>query len=336
MITTKFLEDLKTLPKLEAIVEGNGSIFDLIIIGGGPAGLTAALYAGRARLKTLLIERALIGGMASTTYKIENYPGFSEGISGMDISHKFEEGVRNLDIPIYYGEVTKITKDRYIEIDGEKIQAKAIIIASGTETKKLGILGEDKFRGRGVSYCATCDGSFYKEKNIAVVGGGNSAIEEAIYLTRFAKKVTIIHRRDKLRADKIIIEKALNNPKIFVLWNSTIEEINGDKRVESLTLLNTQTNTRTTLPMEGLFIYIGRIPNTSFVDNILDMSKNRFIKVDNNMRTSSSGIFACGDVIEKSLYQIVTAAGDGALAAESARKFIEDEYLNDREKTTTI
>ncbi|OGC19873.1 thioredoxin-disulfide reductase [candidate division WOR-1 bacterium RIFOXYC2_FULL_37_10] len=323
------------MPQLESIIQNDGSFFDLIIIGAGPAGLTAALYAGRARLKTLIIEKALIGGMAATTDRIENYPGFPEGISGMDLSHKFEEAVRKLEIPIYYGDVTTISRDRSIIIEGKKIKAKAIIIASGTETKKLGVEGEDRLRGRGISYCATCDGPFYRDKNIAVAGGGNSAVEEAIYLTRFAKKVSIIHRREKLRADKILVERALNDPKIFMIWDSIIEKIEGEKRVEALSLYNNATKIKTKIPMEGLFIYVGRTPNSSFAKEVVNTNKNGFIKTDQEMKTSVPGIFACGDVISKSLWQIVTATGEGAVAAESARKFIEEEYSDNAKKTIT-
>ena len=319
----KTIEEIKTMPSLETIIQNDGPLFDLIIIGGGPAGLTAALYAGRAKLKTLLIEKALIGGMATTTYKIENYPGFPKGISGIELGQKFEESLQPLGISTYYGEVSKIHADRSIEIEGKKIGARAIIIATGTETKKLGIPGEDKLRGRGISYCATCDGPFYKGKNIAVVGGGNAAVEEAIYLTRFANKISIIHRRDKLRADKILAERAINDPKIFIVWNSVIEKIEGEKQVEKLTILNTQTNTRSSIPIEGIFVYIGRNPNSKFIHGLLKMSDGGFIEVDPEMRTSIPGIFACGDILNKSLRQVVTAAGDGAIAADSARKFIE-------------
>lgn len=321
---TTTVEEVKAVPELEAIIEKTGPLFDLIIVGGGPAGLTAAIYAGRARLKTLIIEKALLGGMATTTFHIDNYPGFPEGISGMELSQKLEEQARKLGIPIYYGNVSKINADKSVEIEGHKLHAKAIIIATGTENKKLGIPGEDEFRGRGVSYCATCDGPFYRNKNIAVIGGGNSAVEEALYLTRFANKVSIIYRRDKLRAEKILAEHAMNNPKIFIMWNSTVETINGDKRIESILVKNTQTNINTTIPMDGVFIYIGTKANTALVSGIVKTSKDGYIEVDRDMKTSAAGIFACGDITNKSLRQIVTAAGDGAIAAESARKYIEE------------
>lgn len=321
----KTLEEVKTFPELQAIIEKNGPLFDVIIIGGGPAGLTAALYAGRARLKTLVIEKALIGGLAGTAHKIENFPGFPEGISGADLSHRLEQQAREVGAGIYYGNVSKVRKDRSVEIEGHKLRARALIIASGTDPKKLGIPGEEEFRGRGVSYCATCDGPFYKDKSIAVVGGGNAAIEEALYLTRFAVKITVIHRRDKLRADKILAERAMNDPKIFILWNSTVEKIEGDKFVKSVSVFNVQTKIRSTLPVEGIFIYAGTRPGTRFAKGTVKMDEDGFIEVDRDMKTSAAGIFACGDAVAKSLRQVVTAAADGALAANSARKYIEGE-----------
>ncbi len=319
----KTLEEIKTMPEIEEITSED-NLLDLVIVGGGPSGLTAALYAGRSRLRTLLIEKALVGGMASTTFHIENYPGFPEGISGIDLSQKFEEQVKKLGVKIHYGDVTRINEDKTIEVGGRKIRAKAIIIASGTETKKLGIPGEEKFIGRGVSYCATCDGPFYKNKNIAVIGGGNAAVEEAIYLTRFANKVSIIHRRDKLRADKILAEQAMNHPKIFIIWNSIAEKIEGKTVIEELTVKNVQTNVSTKIPLSGVFIYVGLNPNTASVKDILKLDKWGYIVVDKEMRTSVPGIFACGDVTDKPLRQIVTAASDGAIAADSARKYIEE------------
>jgi len=236
-----------------------------------------------------------------------------------------EEGIKKLDVQVMYGDVSKINQDRSIEINGQNIKAKAIIIATGTENKKLGVDGENALRGRGVSYCATCDGPFYRDKSIAVVGGGNSAVEEALYLTRFANKVTIIHRRDSLRSDKIITEKAMNNPKIFIMWNAVIEKIVGEKNVEKIYLKNIQTNEATQIPMDGVFIYIGSVANTKLVKDFLQLTESGYIVADKEMKTSVPGIFACGDVIDKSLRQVITAAGDGAIAAESARKFIEEQ-----------
>ncbi len=327
------LEELKTMPKLEAIVQSHGPIFDLIIIGGGPAGLTAALYAGRARLKTLLIEKALLGGMASTTYHIENYPGFPHGISGMDLSRHFEEQAKKFGADFYYGEVSglSVKPDRkIITIENRTIEARALIIASGTETKKLGVPGEDQFHGRGVSYCATCDGPFYREKNIVVVGGGNAAVEEALYLTRFANKISIIHRRDKLRADRVLAEQALNDPKIFVIWDSQVEEILGADRIEKIKVKNLKSGNSSYLAADGIFIYVGATPNTTIANGLIDADKEGYIKTDEAMRTSVAGIFAAGDVRSKTLRQIITAAGDGAIAADSARSYIEEQLSKKR------
>lgn len=314
--------EIKPQPLLEEIIK-DGPLFDVIIIGAGPAGLTAGIYCARARLKTLIIEKALVGGMVGTTNHIENYPGFPDGVNGIELVQRMEEQARRLGVIIYYGDVLKVANSTMIEIEGKKLSCKAIIIAAGTEMKKLGVPGEDALRGRGVSYCATCDGPFYKDKNIAVVGGGNAAVEEALYLTRFAKKVSIIHRRDKLRADKILAERAMNNPNIFILWNSVIESINGEKRVENITIKNVQTKVKTTIPLDGVFIYVGMKPDADFIRLKLKTDKDGFIKVNANMETSIPGIFACGDITQKPLRQVITAASDGAIAANSARMFIE-------------
>ncbi|OGC43972.1 thioredoxin-disulfide reductase, partial [candidate division WOR-1 bacterium RIFOXYD2_FULL_41_8] len=219
---------LKTQPKVQKITKDKNPLFDLIILGGGPAGLTAALYALRAKLNVVLIEKMILGGTVTSTFQIENYPGFPEGLSGMELSNLMQEQVKKLNLEIKWGNASSIKKvgNQFdVQVDGKAISAKAVIIATGTEASKMGIPGEDKFRGRGVSYCATCDGPFYKDKNIAVLGGGNSAIEEALFLTRYAKKVFIIHRRDELRADKILADRAMANHKIYFLWHSTLKEI---------------------------------------------------------------------------------------------------------------
>jgi len=322
------MEELKTLPKLEAIVQSHGPLFDLIIIGGGPAGLASALYAGRARIRTLLVEKALLGGMASTSYLIENYPGFPHGVSGMDLSKYFEEQAKKFGADFYYGDVAGITiKDnrKIVQIDGRSVEARALIIATGTETKKLNIPGEEQFIGRGVSYCATCDGPFYKGKNIVVVGGGNAAIEEALFLTRYAAKISVIHRRNKLRAENILAEQALNDSKIFIIWDSQVEEIIGTSKIEKIKVKNVQTQKTNYIPADGVFIYVGSQPNTSFIKGIIDLDKEGYIKTDENMKTSVPGIFAAGDIRVKSLKQVITAAADGAIAANSARLYIEEE-----------
>jgi thioredoxin reductase (NADPH) len=322
------ITQLQTRPKPE-ISKKETELFDLIIIGGGPAGLTAALYAKRAKLKVLLVEKMILGGAATTTFLIENYPGFPEGLSGIELSNRLQDQVRRLGLDIQWGNAVKINikkTHKEVVINSKVLNAKALIIATGTASAKLGIEGEDQFLGRGVSYCATCDGAFYKGKNIMVVGGGNSAIEEAIFLTRFAKKISIVHRRDKLRADKILAEQATSHPKIYFFWHSTLEKILGTDKVNEVVLKDLQTNKNLKVPVDGVFIYIGSIPHSDIVKGILKLDKKGFIIANDEMKTSVKGIFAAGDVRAKQLRQVVTAVADGAIASESARKYIEGEH----------
>lgn len=295
---------------------------DLVIIGGGPAGLAAGIYACRNGLKTMLFEKALLGGRITTTEKIENYPGIPEDISGLEIAKRFENQAQKYGLLITWEEVKNFSKSEIIT-ESQKRATKSIIIASGVSSKKLNILGEDKFRGRGVSYCATCDGPFYKEKEVVVVGGGNTAIEEALFLTRFAKKVTVIHRRDKLRADKILGLRAQLNPKIEFLWDSNLIEIHGEKQVKKIKVKNKVTAEIKEIQTEGVFIYIGVIPNTDFLPAEVKKDEYGFILADRNLKTSAEGIFAAGDVCQKDLRQVVTAAADGAIAAKSASEYLE-------------
>lgn len=323
------ITQVKAKPKPEAIIVEKKPPLSLIIIGGGPAGLAAALYAVRSRVRTLLIEKMILGGMVSTTFSIENYPGFPEGISGMELCQRMQDQVRRLGLDILWGNAVSVKnrKDhREVHVNGKVLTAKAVIIATGTEAAKLGVPGEDEFRGRGVSYCATCDGPFYKEKNIMVIGGGNSAVEEALFLTRYAKKVSIVHRRDELRADKILAERALSNPKIYFFWHSVVEEISGKQKVEEVILKDLANGKKLKVPVDGIFIYIGSKPNSEIVKDTVKLDKQGFILTDENMKTSAAGIFAAGDVRAKSLRQVVTAVGDGAIAADSARKFIESNH----------
>lgn len=317
---------IKARPKPKLKPADRAAPLDLIIIGGGPAGLTAALYAIRSRLKVLLIEKMILGGQASTTFLIENYPGFPEGISGMEMSNRLQDQVKRLGLDILWGSTVSVKSKktvREIKVDGKVLQAKAVIIATGAEAAKLSVPGEDEFRGRGVSYCATCDGAFYKDKNIMVVGGGNSAIEEAIFLTRYARKISVVHRRDQLRAEKILAEQAMAEPKMYFFWHSVVESISGQQKVEEVTLKDLTSNKKLKVPIDGIFIYIGSNPNTACVKGTVKLDKTGFIVTDENMKTSVPGIFAAGDVRVKILRQIVTAASDGAIAAESARKYIE-------------
>lgn len=319
---------LQTRPKPE-MLKKEDELFDLIILGGGPAGLTSALYAKRAKLKVLLVEKMILGGAATTTFLIENYPGFPEGLSGMELSNRLQDQVRRLGLDILWGNASKIViKKTHKEVitNSKTLKTKAIIVATGTESAKLGIEGEKEFLGRGVSYCATCDGAFYKGKNIMVVGGGNSAIEEAIFLTRFAKKISIVHRRDQLRADKILADQAASHPKIYFFWHSTLEKILGVDKVNEVLLKDLQTNKNLKVPVDGVFIYIGSIPHSDIVKGIVKLDKKGFIITNEEMKTSVKGIFAAGDVRVKQLRQVITAVSDGAIAAESARKYIEGEH----------
>lgn len=306
-------------------------IHDVIIIGGGPAGLTAAIYARRARLKTLLVESFTTAGQAVVTADIENYPGFPGVMSGFDLIEKFKKQARNFGTEFKVGDVKGIKETKAsgkraytIECENETFTALSVIVASGARPRKLGIPGEEKFRGKGVSYCAVCDAAFFKNKNIALIGGGDTAVEEAIFLTKFASGVTLVHRRDRLRATKILQERAVANKKIKFIWNSTVSEIAGGDKAGSLKIKNTKTGKGTEFPCEGVFIFVGYIPNTDFLKGVLKLDKNGYVIADDCMLTSKSGIFVCGDARKKLLRQIITAAGDGATAAHSARLYVED------------
>ena len=305
-------------------------IYDVVIIGGGPAGLTAGLYTARARLKSLLIEKGLPGGLVTTTEWVENYPGFEEGIMGVELAQKMEKQAVKFGLEIIQGTVMDISSSKKIKgisLEGDlHYEAKTIILATGAHPRLLKIEGEDEFRGKGVSYCATCDGAFYKGKKIAVVGGGDSAVQEAIFLTKFAEMVYVIHRRDQLRAEKILQERAFSNPKIKFIWNSVPEKISGDDGVNALHIRNLKACENSVLDVQGVFIYIGYNPNTEFLKGLVDLDENNYIITDKNMAASAPGIYAAGDVRNKPLKQIATAVGDGATAAMAAVKYIEENF----------
>jgi len=304
--------------------------YDVIIIGGGPAGLTAGLYTSRARLKSLLIEKGLPGGLVTTTEWVENYPGFEEGVLGAELAMKMEKQAVKFGLEIIQGAVTNISpngKLKEITLEGgDHYAAKSIILCTGAHPRLLKIEGEDEFRGKGVSYCATCDGAFYKDRKIAVVGGGDSAVQEAIFLTKFAEIVYVIHRRDKLRSEKILQERAFSNPKIKFIWDAVAEKIAGDGGVNALHIRNVKTGEKSELAVHGIFIYIGYNPNTEMLRGLVDINGDNYIVTDENMSTSVPGIYAAGDVRSKPLKQITTAVGEGATAAMAAVKYIEENF----------
>lgn len=308
-------------------------IYDVIIAGAGPAGMTAAVYTSRANLSTLMIERGVPGGQMVNTEDVENYPGY-ENILGPELATKMFEHAKKFGAEYAYGEVKEIIDGeayKTVVVGDKQYKARAVIIATGAEYKKLGVPGEAELSGRGVSYCAVCDGAFFKGKDLVVVGGGDSAVEEGIYLTRFANKVTIVHRRDQLRAQKILQDRAFANEKIDFIWNHTVKQINGkDGKVNSVTLVHTQTGEEREFPCDGVFIYIGMLPLSKPFESLGITNENGYIETNELMETKVPGIFAAGDVREKSLRQIVTATGDGSIAAQSAQHYIEElkEKLN--------
>ena len=298
----------------------------LIILGAGPAGLTSAIYGARAELKPLVITGMVLYGQASLTHAIENYPGFPNGIGGMELGQLFEEQAKAFGTDFLFDEVQSVDLSRHpftISVYGGDYTADALIIAMGADAKKLGVPGEDEYIGRGVSYCGTCDGWFYKDKDIHVVGGGDSALEEALFLTRFAHSVTIIHRRDTLRAGAILENRARANPKISFIFDSVVKEIHGGEGVDELLLQNVKTGEMSVMPTEGLFIFIGHTPNTRFFDGQLAMESDGTLKIDENMQTSVKSVFAAGEIADSHYRQVVTSAGMGAAAAISATQCLE-------------
>ena len=299
-------------------------MYDVVIIGAGPAGITAGIYAKRAMLNTMLVEKLGCGGQIALTDVIENYPGFSK-ITGPELIQKFEEHVAGLGLEITYAEIEKIEDSGDVKIlhttDGEKISTRSVVIATGSHPSKLGVPGETAYTGRGVSYCATCDGFFFTGKDVALVGGGGTAITEAIFLAKMVSRVYVIHRRDALRAEKILQERAFKSPKIEFVWNSVVEEIKGKKTVNTVVVKNVKTEKLQEIAVDGVFVFVGLKPNTDFINCQKD--ERGFIKTDANLATSMSGVFAAGDCRDKPLRQVVTAAGDGAIASASVEKYLE-------------
>lgn len=301
-------------------------MYDLAIIGGGPAGLAAGLYGARANLKTIVIERGLHGGQMQNTLEIENYPGF-KNIGGPDLSDYMYNQALEVGLEWQMGEVTKVeleAQPKTIEVGDTKIQARTVIIASGAQPRYLEVPGEKELAGRGVSYCATCDGAFYEDLDVIVVGGGDSAVEEGIFLTRYASSVTVIHRRDTLRAQAILQERAFANPKMKFVWDSVVEEIQGDGKVSGVKIRNVKDNTTQIIPGSGVFIYVGFYPNSEYLQGTSILNEEGYVLAGPDMSTAIPGVFAAGDVRTTPLRQIVSAASDGAIAAMQAYHYLEN------------
>ncbi len=305
--------------------------YDVAIIGGGPAGLTAGIYAARANLRTLMVQGASTVSQITITDMIENYPGFPEGINGFDLVERLRKQAVQFGLETLSEDTSSLEPGRWgdhpawrIIAGGKTIEALSVILATGASWRRLGVPGEEQFIGRGVSFCATCDGPFYRNREVVVVGGGNTAIQEALFLTHFAGKVTVVHRRDRLRATGILQDRAFANGKIAFAWNSVVREILGKETVEAVRLRDIKTGEEREVPTEGVFLFVGLIPNTDLVHDLADREPDGAVRVDRAMRTSAPGIFACGDCTVTPLRQVITACGDGAVAANSAQLYVED------------
>jgi len=299
--------------------------YDVVIIGGGPAGLSAGIYTSRARLSSLLIEKGAVGGQIINAEKVENFPGFADGISGIDLTTAMHRQATNFGLETLSDEVTGIEvkgKEKVVKTPQGHFITKAIIIAGGSERQKLGVPGEKEYTGKGVSYCATCDGAFFRDKSVAVVGGGNSAVTEALELTRFASKIFLIHRRHELRATKILQEKLLADARIEVLWDTVVEEILGDTFVNQIGVKNVKTDKKALLDVAGVFVSVGSQPATGYLKGLLDLDAAGAVIAGDKLETGVPGIFAAGDIRSGSIRQVIAAAGDGAIAAVNAGKYI--------------
>ncbi len=315
------------LTNLQSTENNENKVEKMIIIGAGPAGLSAALYAARAELQPMVITGMSLGGQASLTHTIENYPGFPDGVGGSELGELFQKQAEKFGARIEFDSVTEVdfSKQPYlVKTYGKEYQTETVIISTGASPIYLGVPGEKELTGKGVSYCGTCDGWFFKDKDIVVVGGGDSALEEGIFLTRFAKSVTIIHRRDQLRAGKILQTRAFNNPKIKFIWDTVVEKINGKSAVEDVELKNVKTGEKLNYPADGVFVFIGHRPNTELYKGQLDMDANGYLMVDSKMQTKLPGVYAAGEVMDSSFKQVVTSAGWGAAAAIQATKYLEE------------
>ncbi|MCR3921906.1 MAG: thioredoxin-disulfide reductase [Firmicutes bacterium] len=308
-------------------------IYDLLIIGGGPAGFSSAIYASRSQMSVLVIESMLSGGQIATTEKMENYPGFPDGVNGMEFGQLLEKQARTFGSEMVLATVTGVSlqeRIKQVHTTEGTFRGRSVVIATGTRSRPLGVPGEEELKGKGVSYCATCDGFFYQERTVMVVGGGDSALEEALVLTKFASKVYVVHRREELRAIAILQERAHANSKIELILNTEVAKFNGDERLESVTLHNKVQNKTWDLPVDGLFLYVGLIPNTEFLAKAIEQNEHGYLLATEEMETSIAGVFVAGDLRVKSLRQVVTAVADGAIAAFSAAHYVDE--LNESER----
>jgi thioredoxin reductase (NADPH) len=301
---------------------------DLVILGGGPAGLTAGMYAARSRMDVVLLEGASCGGQMMTYETVENYPGFPEGVDAPELARRMADQAGRFGLNIVTDtalsvEVLPETGEKIIRLKDGAIRCRALIVATGAHERKLGVEGEGRLRGKGVSYCATCDGAFFEDCVISVVGGGDMAVEEAMYLTRFGREVNVIHRRNELRATRVIQERAFGNPKIRFVWDTVVTGINGDELVESVTLKNVKSGEISEMATDGVFIFVGTLPRSKFLNGIVPLDKDGFVIVNMEMETGVTGIFAAGDVVSKRLRQVSVSVGEGAAAAFSAEKYLE-------------
>lgn len=295
--------------------------YDVIIIGGGPAALAAAVYTCRALLKTVIFEKKYLGGQLAGTELIENYPGFPEVISGVELTQRMESQAKRFGVEIRYEEVLKLEVEnglKFVTTDTDNYASHVVILASGADPKKLGVPGEEEFYGKGVSYCATCDGAFYRGKNVVVIGGGDSAITEGIFLTKYAQTVQIVHRRDEFRATKIYLDDAFSNPRIKIILNTVIESIHGKEKVDGVVTQSLVTKEKKDIPCEGVFIFIGSTPNTGFLGNLLCVDAGCHVETNIHMETTIEGLYAVGDIRKNSYRQIATAIGEGVTAAIAA------------------
>ena len=302
--------------------------YDVIIIGGGPGGITAAIYAVQAGLKPLIIEKALDGGQMNNTQAVENWSGFSS-ISGMDLSEKMADHARAFDVPFAYNEVVDVElegQEKAVILDnGKKLNSRVLIISTGSNPRDLGAKGEEQFKGKGISYCATCDGHFFADKHIAVIGGGNSALDESLYLSKMVRKITVVQNLAKLTADKLLQDKLNATGKVEYIYNSVVDSVEGDSQLSAISIRNVDSGNITRLPVEGMFVFIGLIPNSGFLKGKLKLNDFGYVPTDENMETEIEGIYAVGDVREKEVRQIVTAAADGAIAIYHAARSYFDE-----------